>query len=45
MLLEHGIEYTRKVVEVWSSQPELNEKNILGRVPTLVLKDGTVLID
>ncbi len=46
---EHGIRYTEKVVDLFTDVaqtcPELIDRNPLVRVPTLVLANGTVLID
>src|SRR5438067_2016970 len=43
--LENGVQFEEKTVEILKPNPEYNTINPLGRVPTAILKDGTVLID
>lgn len=42
---EHDVNFTEKILDVFHPQPELTRLNPLGRVPTLRLADGQILID
>lgn len=44
-LLEHGVPFEERVVDVFKPQPELAALNPLSRVPTLRLSDGSVLAE
>jgi glutathione S-transferase len=43
--LEHGIEFTEKVYDVFQENPDLFDLNPLGRIPVLQLKSGDILGD
>lgn len=42
---ESNLPHQEKVLDVWKLQPELLVYNPLHRVPTLVLKNGSILVD
>lgn len=44
-LREHSIRYEEKIEDVFNPTPALMEANPLGRVPVLILKDGTTIAD
>lgn len=44
-LIEHGVRYEEKVLDVFKPNPELVALNPLARVPTIRFKDGAVLAE
>ena len=42
---EAGLRFEERILQVIPPSPELNARNPLGRVPTLVLSDGGVLVE
>src|SRR5437870_3915318 len=43
--LENGVKFEEKMLNIFQAQPELTAINPLTRVPTVLLKNGEVLID
>lgn len=44
-LLEHGVRFEEKVLDVFKPNPELIALNPLARVPTMRFADGSVLVE